>query len=127
GVDRLDSAAEIGRVAAAEANARGEDLVVIQAEHPAGGTRQDLPVTVAVAAAREAFPSLVIRSRVSARQAAEALLDAARDKGLLVIGPGATGPYRSPIGSVLHDVLLNVNAPVLVTRPALVRERVDAV
>jgi nucleotide-binding universal stress UspA family protein len=124
GVDRRDTAAEIARVAAAEAEARGEDLLIIQAELPAGRPRHDLPVTIAVAAARDSFPSLVVRSRVSARPAAEALLDAARDKGLLVIGPGATGPYRSPIGSVLHDVLLNVNAPVLVCRPVVDRELV---
>jgi nucleotide-binding universal stress UspA family protein len=53
---------------------------------------------------------------VSGRPPAEALLDAARDKALLVLGPGSTGPVRSPIGSVTHDVLLNVNAPVLVAR-----------
>jgi nucleotide-binding universal stress UspA family protein len=126
GVDRSETAAEIARVAAAEADARGEELVIIQADEPAGRPRHELPVTVAVASAREAFPSLVIRSRISARPAAEALLDAARDKGLLVIGPGATGPYRSPIGSVLHDVLLNVNAPVLVTRPVFERELVES-
>lgn len=127
GVDRLDTASEIARVAAAEAETRGEELVIIQADLPAGRPRHELPLTIAVAAVRDSFPSLVVRSRVSARPAAEALLDAALDKSLLVIGPGATGPYRSPIGSVLHDVLLNVNAPVLVTRPVFERELVASV
>jgi nucleotide-binding universal stress UspA family protein len=68
-------------------------------------------------AARERRPSLVIRTRQSTRGAAEALLDAARDKALLVLGPGSQDPDRSPIGSVLHSVLLNVNAPVIVARP----------
>jgi nucleotide-binding universal stress UspA family protein len=124
GVDRDETAAAIGRVAAAEADARGEELVIIQAGVPAGTRRTDLPLSTAIAAARDAFPSLVIRSRTSGRPAAEALLDAARDKSLLVLGPGSTGPYRSPIGSVLHDVLLNVNAPVLITRPTVGSELV---
>lgn len=117
GVDRVETAAEIARVAATEADSRGEDLVIVQADLPRGRSRAELPLGVAVAAARDTFPSLVIRSRVSGRSPAETLLDVARDKCLLVIGPGSTSPSRSPIGSVLHDVLLNVNAPVLVTRP----------
>lgn len=117
GVDRVETAAATARAAAQEADARGEELVVIQSLRATDAPRADLPVGIAAAAAREAFPSLVIRSRVSGRPAAEALLDASRDKALLVLGPGSTGPGRSPIGSVTHDVVLNVNAPVLIARP----------
>jgi nucleotide-binding universal stress UspA family protein len=121
GVDRAETAAAVGRVAAAEADARGEELMIIQADQRPGPAQPDLPVSIAVLAARDAFPSLVVRSRVSARPAAEVLLDAARDRDLLVLGPGSTAPDRSPIGSVLHDVLVNVNAPVLVSRPVFDR------
>ena len=55
---------------------------------------------------------------VAARPPAAALLDSARDKALLVLGPGSLEPVRSPIGSVVHDVLLNANAPVLISREA---------
>lgn len=122
GVDRIETAAEIARIAGAEADSRGDDLVLIQAELPLAISRAELPLGIADAAVRRTFPSLRIRSRVSGRSAAEALLDVARDKLLLVLGPGSTAPFRSTIGSVIHDVLLNANAPVLITRPAAERE-----
>jgi len=127
GIDREETAAAIARAAAAEADARGEELVIVQSVRKTRIPRSELPLATAVAAARAAYPSLQIRSRVSERPPAEALLDAARDKALLVLGPGSTDAARSPIGSVLHDVLLNVNAPVLVARPADARQLVGPV
>lgn len=121
GVDRHSTAAAIGRSAAAEAASRGEELLLVQAA-PDRGTRltttdrADLAIGEAIAKAREIFPELVIRSRVAARPAAEALLDSSRDKVLLVLGPGSLEPVRAPIGSVVHDVLLNANSPVLISR-----------
>jgi nucleotide-binding universal stress UspA family protein len=100
--------------------------VILQAEVHPGSSRANLPLNVATAAVRDRFPSLLVRSRVSGRHAPEALLDIARDKHLLVLGPGSSEPTRSPIGSVLHDVLLNVNAPVLIVRPAGDRGQVSA-
>ena len=121
GIDRRDTAAAIARSAAAEAVSRGEELLLVQAVPERGArltstTRADLAIGVAIEQAREAFPELVIRSRVAPRPPAEALLDSARDKALLVLGPGSPEPERAPISSVLHDVLLNANAPVLVDR-----------
>lgn len=113
GVDGDDDGIEIARAAAAEAAARGEELSVIHAG-PSHGDARDLHLSDAVAAVRTAFPTLVLRTRESRRGPAEALLDASRDKALLVIGPG--NAERSPIGSVLHDVLLNLNAPALIAR-----------
>ncbi|MFC5502124.1 universal stress protein [Lysinimonas soli] len=116
GIDRAETADAVARTAAAEAAARGDELTLVQAV-PAGAPVQDrAPLAVAMVAARDAQPGLVIRSRISTRPPAEALLDSARDKALLVLGPGSNKPERSPIGSVLHDVLLNVNAPVVVAR-----------
>jgi len=125
GIDRAETAQSIARAAAAEAVGHGKELTLLQAV-PAGSPAQDrAPLAVAMVAARESQPGLVIRSRISTRPAAEALLDSARDKALLVLGPGSGDPDRSPIGSVLHDVLLNVNAPVMVAR-ATVDTAVDA-
>lgn len=121
GIDRVSSAGAIAEFAADEAAARSEELSLVEAA-PSGSTVTDSePLSAATHAARLRHPELVIRSRMSARGPAEALLDAARDKALLVLGPGSGLPERSPIGSVMHDVLLNVNAPVLVARPSYVR------
>lgn len=122
GVDRVETAERLGRAAAREALALGQELVVIQAGVSAAGALTAPALAAAVSAARGAATRLEIRSRASNRPAAEALLDAARDKAMLVLGPGSTEATRSLIGTVLHDVLLNVNAPVLIARPAEDRE-----
>jgi nucleotide-binding universal stress UspA family protein len=119
GVDRHGTAARIARSAAAEARSRGEELLFVQAApdqetRPSSVSRGELAIGEAVARAHEASPELVIRSRVAARRPAEALLDSSRDKALLVLGPGSSESAGSPIGSVVHDVLLNANAPVLI-------------
>ena len=116
GIDRELSAMAVAELAADAAADRGEELALIESV-PSGTPVQDpMPLTVALAAARRRQPKIVIRSRTSSRAPAEALLDAARGKTLLVLGPGSDSPDRSPIGSVLHDVLLNVTAPVLIVR-----------
>ncbi len=126
GIDRMQTAGALGAIAAREATARGQELLLLQSVPvpPEGTTvaRDRLALAHAVAAAKAACPALVIRSRVTHRPAADALLDAARDKALLLLGPGSSDAARTPIGSVLHEVLLNVNAPVLVARPLAVRE-----
>lgn len=121
GVDRQDTAAAIARAAALEADSRGEELLLVQAAQDRStrlttAARADLALGEAVASAREQFPELEIRSRVAARPPAEALLDSARDKALLVLGPGSADAEPPVIGSVLHDVLVNANAPVLIKR-----------
>jgi nucleotide-binding universal stress UspA family protein len=111
GLDSGEDADDVAQTAAAEAEKRGEDLSIIRALPE----RAEAAHLVALLEGlRTTFPGLVVRSRESRRQPAEALLDASRDKALLVIGPGDA--ERSPIGSVLHDVLLNLNAPALIAR-----------
>jgi hypothetical protein len=78
--------------------------------------RKALRGTEAVRAVRENYPGLIVRMRESQRSPAEALLDSSRDKAMLVLGPGTPDRMLSPIGSVLHDVLLNLNAPALIVR-----------
>jgi nucleotide-binding universal stress UspA family protein len=126
GVERDETAGIIGRAAAREASARGEELLLIQAVDRraldgVGPQRAGLAVAAAMNAARAECPGLELRTRLSSRTPAEALLDAARDKALLVLGPGSGDHSDSPIGTVLHEVLLNVNAPVLVARPPATR------
>lgn len=119
GIDRVETAALIGRRAALEALERNTLLTLVQAVPPQpahSAARVEGPLAIAAQAARSAADGIEIRSRVSMRPPAEALLDASRGSALLVVGPGATGTTRSPLGSTLHAVLLNANAPVLVVR-----------
>ena len=118
GIDRDETAELIATVAAHEAECRDQELLLLQADRSGDERRGDLAISHATRIAREAEPGLVVRSRVANRPPAEALLDSARDKALLVLGPGSLDPRRSPIGSVFHEILLNVNAPVLIARPA---------
>jgi nucleotide-binding universal stress UspA family protein len=116
GIDREETADHIVEVAARVAADRGEELTLLHAVHAADGTiADDRPLQAALAHVHAAHPGLVVEARRSTRAASAALLDAARTKALLVIGPGSTGVDRSPIGTVLHEVLLNANSPVLVT------------
>lgn len=122
GIDRHETGPSVARWGAREALARGEELLLLQAipesaSRLSSAERAALALTDAAEKAREESPLLTIRSRVSTRPPAEALLDSSRDKALLVLGPGSLDPLHSVLGSVLHDVLLNVNAPVLIARP----------
>jgi nucleotide-binding universal stress UspA family protein len=97
------------------ASERGEELLLLHStEHRNRGSERPVGAD-AVAIARAVAPDIVIRTRASNRHTSELLLDAARDRALLVLGGGSGDRTRSPIGSVLHDVLLNLTAPVLVT------------
>ncbi len=125
GIDRAMTAESVARAAALEAAGLGDEVLFLHAtpripgagvESVRADTAQNDVVTTAVRAARQIHPQLEIRARIAHRDPAEVLLDAARDRALLVLGPGSLEPTRSPIGSVLHDVLLNVNAPVLIAR-----------
>lgn len=121
GIDREETAEHIAELAAHEAAARGDDLTLLHAGRAFhsghagdGGVIGDAPLQVALAHVRATHPDLVVNARRSTREPSAALLDSARTKALLVIGPGSTGIERSPIGTVVHAVLLNANAPVLV-------------
>ncbi len=120
GIDRVETAALIAHRAAREASERGMRLTLIHAVPAdavqAARSRVDGPLVLAAEAARAVGDVPEIRSRISTRPAAEALLDASRGSALLVVGPGSTAAHRSPLGSTLHAVLLNANAPVLVVR-----------
>lgn len=66
----------------------------------------------------ERDPAVSVRRRVLSTAAADALLDAALDKELLVLGRGARTASGVPIGAVTHSVLMNATSPVLLLGPA---------
>lgn len=125
GMDRASTAGPVAALAAEECATRGEELTLIEAAPPGTPLQDRSPLSVGMVAVRRSHPTLVVHSRTSARSPAEALLDASRGKALLVLGPGSDSPDRSPIGSVLHDVLLNVNAPVLIARTIVAAPLLD--
>jgi nucleotide-binding universal stress UspA family protein len=110
-------------VGAREAAALGQNLTLVHAV-----AQRDDAVVDAMAAGRsllaeaaalavETSPGLVVRSRVSRRQPAEALLDASHTAALLVLGVSRRAAANAGfVGSVSHDVLLNINCVVLVAR-----------
>jgi nucleotide-binding universal stress UspA family protein len=106
---------DVVQTAARVAAARGEELLLLHSTGERDAGRDRPLVAEAQSLAREVAGSIVIRTRASNRETAELLLDAARDRALLVLGSGSGDRARSPIGSVLHDVLLNLTAPVLIT------------
>ncbi len=100
---------------AREAARTGHELTLLHAVGPSEIGRAELAEAVALAIATS--PGLVVRSRQSRRRPAEALLDASRSSTLLVLG--ATDPsnvHAHQLGSVLYEVLLNINSPVLIAR-----------
>lgn len=75
-------------------------------------------LAAAAALAVETSPGMVVRSRLSRRRPAEALLDASHTGSALILGVSRRSPANAGfIGSVTHDVLLNLNSPVLIARP----------
>lgn len=98
--------------AALIAGRRGEDLLLVHGRTPTASPDAAL-LAEARQVARAAAPDLVIRTRSSSRPISELLLDAGRDRALLVMGE-TRDPNRSPIGSVIHDVLLNLTTATLV-------------
>lgn len=121
GIDRPETAMSLGRIAAQEAEHRADDLLLLHCAPDSAAALGgfDLPISVAAEAARRNSPALRTRTRVSERPPAGALLDAARGKALLILGPVSLDPSGSPLGSVMHDILMNVNVPVLIVRGLL--------
>lgn len=105
----------IVETAARIAERRGEELLLLHSTENRSPEDERTLMAEAVAIGRRVAGDTVIRTRTSNRHIAELLLDSARDRALLVLGSGSGDRTRSPIGSVVHDVLLNLTAPVLVT------------
>ncbi|MCE7481823.1 hypothetical protein LZG07_07795 [Microbacterium profundi] len=117
GIAHDDALVEIIDAAGEEAAARTEPLLLLHStgtDSTPGAERNGSIVERAKLIATSRWPDLTVRTRCSPRPAAEALLDASRNAALLVIAIGA----RGALGTVAHDVLVNIDAPVLILRPS---------
>jgi nucleotide-binding universal stress UspA family protein len=116
GIDRQDTADLVASTAAAQAVARRARLQLLQSLPATDQARGagDLALAAAERAARLGWPELTVSARVVGGPPAQALLDAARNAALLVLGPGGPGHLPGVLGRVTHDVLTNLDAPVLV-------------
>lgn len=106
---------------AAEAAAVGDELVLVHAV-PEGSPDAAVEEGRILLAEARAFAArqpgtTEIRSRISRRAPATALLDSARGARMLVVGP-TRGPVDRAgfVGSVTHAILLNITSPVVVAR-----------
>lgn len=137
GVDGSECAAAALDEAAVEAELRGVPLHVICAweipiiDYGAGfapldaGTvdlieqRASAVADEAVAKVKQRRPSVDVTGKSSQRQPAAALLEAAKDASLIVVGNRGLGGFRSlMLGSVSHQVVLHAECPVLVVKGA---------
>jgi nucleotide-binding universal stress UspA family protein len=123
--------------AALEADRMRQTLILLTSDEqsapptslPANETISQGRLALGVAAdhAIATVPDLEVHSRLSGRVASEALLDASRTASLLVLGASAAAdPLHPLIGPVTHDVLMNINAPVLIARASSVGRRTPA-
>ncbi|MES2170028.1 MAG: universal stress protein [Actinomycetota bacterium] len=122
GVD--DSAASAAAIdfAAEESIATSEPLVFVHGtEEPARDpARRTTTLTqsltrAAMVRAKAVGVTELVRAREIARPAAEALIDAALQANLLVIGTSRRrGIEQSALGPVAHDVLMNITGPTVV-------------
>lgn len=112
--------------AAREAARTGEPLTLVHASPARAQTasapaesseRQRALLRRSAEVAHSVAPDVVVHTRISPRQPADALLDASHNATMLVLEPTRRmPPAASLIGSTTHDVLMNINSPVLVAR-----------
>lgn len=110
-------AACAGRVAVAahaEARHRAAPLTLV---HAGCTERCTDGLDAAEQALPEGDPGISVRRRVLSTPPADALLDTALDKELLVLGGSSRGTTGAPIGAVTLGVLMNLTVPVLLLGP----------
>jgi nucleotide-binding universal stress UspA family protein len=134
GVDGSEESMQAVAFAAAEADREGDGLTAILAfRRPAGWIHLGMPVrglaeaieeensivlSESVAGLGDKFPDLVVHQRLEMdKDPAQALVDAASNARLLVIGSRGRGGFsRLVLGSTAHAVLRQVPCPTVVTR-----------
>ncbi|MFB2580454.1 universal stress protein [Herbiconiux sp. P15] len=131
GVGDADQDEETIRFAAHEADHLGQELIIIHCR-PAGlddddaesPIRWDPVADAAEVIARRDHPDLTIRRRTVNRGPAEGLVDGAMNASLLVIGRSQRST-RQPgsVGTIVHDVLLNLGGPTVVVHDTALRRR----
>ncbi|HSN36983.1 MAG TPA: universal stress protein [Arthrobacter sp.] len=134
GVDGSEESLQAVNFAAAEADRGGDELTVVLAfRRPARWVENQLPnsglaesileedrivLAESVAGLADKYPDLVVHQRLETEaDPAKALVEAAKEARLLVIGSHGRGGFsRMLLGSTAHAVLLNVPCPTVVTR-----------
>ena len=134
GVDGSEESLQAVASAAAEADRGGDELTVVLAfRKPARWIESQLPksglaetileedrivLAESVAGLGDKYPDLVVHQKLEPdTEPAKALVEAAKDARLLVIGSRGRGGFsRMVLGSTAHAVLLNLPCPTIVTR-----------
>lgn len=127
GVDGSSDSDLAMEYAATEALRMGQDLTLIHAVGGPGGEPQEagagdaggLLLSTAAARLSGRNPGLVMHKVLDTRRTpAEALIEAGARARLLVMGCKGRGGQRVLLGSVAQSVLLGIECPTLLTRPA---------
>ncbi|RIJ58689.1 universal stress protein, partial [Clavibacter lycopersici] len=107
----------LARAGAQEASAAGSRVSIVHAVPQEGGADArhlgDAVLHRALDVAHEVDPGLEVTRHLTSRRPAEAILNLARDRALLVIGRSRRTPSPG-IGGTLHEVLINANVPVMI-------------
>lgn len=116
-LDGTPASTALARAGAREASARGCRLSFIHSvalDAPSERRRRgDEVLREALEAAYAVEPGLEITRHLAGRRPAEAVLNLARDRALLLVGRSRR--TLSPgVGGTLHEVLINANVPVMV-------------
>ncbi|MCK2036781.1 universal stress protein [Microbacterium sp. SSW1-49] len=118
GVKNDDLLETVIRVASEEASQTGAPLQIVHSSFsgvvPAPADTRPTAMERARTLIERLAPQATLRIRESARPPAEALLDASRNAALLVVGAGRGHRTGQGLGPVVQDILLNINAPVIV-------------
>lgn len=132
GVDGSPDSALALDLGAAEASKTMQDLTAIYSCPPNGqpsdgqelrsglGAEQEerRRLLKAVSRIRSAYPDLVVQEIFETQESpSNALIHAAANARLLVIGLRGRGGLRKPVGSIAWQVLLDVQCPTMVARP----------
>jgi nucleotide-binding universal stress UspA family protein len=117
GVDSSDDARTALRLAGAEAEQRGADLVLLHASRDPVAPHVQEAIDAAVAKVQELAPDARVEGRVVQVHPAAALIDASDDADLVVVGSRGGGGFRGMLlGSVTQAVLHHAHSPVAVIR-----------
>ena len=134
GVDGSEESLQAVNFAAAEADRGGDELTVVLAfRRPGRWIERQLPksglaetileedrivLAESVAGLGDKYPDLVVHQKLEPdTEPAKALVEAAKDARLLLIGSRGRGGFsRMVLGSTAHAVLLNLQCPTIVTR-----------
>lgn len=106
-------------MAATEASRLREELVIVHASGPGALAPKDGDVMGdSVRWVKERYPALNVREKLDLdHRPGDALVAAAKEAQVLVMGCRGRGGLRVLLGSVAQHVLLNVQCPTILTRP----------